>query len=207
MSKVLPGPLTDLSACVGFCTSRPQQGVKYQLWYLKCFICEGGSLKISHEIYIKDGKVLAHLGFKSKVFARSLTDLSVWVGFCTSSPQQGVKYQLWYLNFFFVEGGLYTYPMKNILRTAKFLPTWGLGKPTQSLKSVKGSGNTFDINPKWTRTLPSLTYCSWDIYRDPLSTIFFSNIKVDIWHPAVGLRCRNPPRHLSQLTARAIPLT
>ena len=29
-----------------------------------------------------------------------------------------------------------------------------------------------------------------------------SNIKVDSWHPAVGLRCRNPPRHLSQLKAR-----
>ena len=30
-SKVLPGPLTDLSAWVDFFTSRPQQGVKYQL--------------------------------------------------------------------------------------------------------------------------------------------------------------------------------
>jgi hypothetical protein len=29
-----------------------------------------------------------------------LTDLSAWMGFCTSSPQQGVKYQLWYLDFF-----------------------------------------------------------------------------------------------------------
>ena len=27
-------------------------------------------------------------------------------------------------------------------------------KPTQALKSVKGPGNTFDLNPKWTRTLP-----------------------------------------------------
>jgi hypothetical protein len=44
--------------------------------------------------YIKDGKVLAHLGFQSKVFPGPLTDLSAWVGFCTSSPQQGVKYQL-----------------------------------------------------------------------------------------------------------------
>jgi hypothetical protein len=26
-----------------------------------------------------------------------------------------------------VEGGLYEYPMKNISRTAKFLPTWNLG--------------------------------------------------------------------------------
>jgi hypothetical protein len=53
-------------------------------------------------------------------------------------------------------------------------------KPTQALKSVKGPGNTFDRNPKWARTLPSLIYFLWDIYRDPLSIICFSNIKVDI---------------------------
>jgi hypothetical protein len=40
-------------------------------------------------------------------------------------------------------------------------------KPTHALQSVYGSGNTFDINPKWARTLPSLIYFSWDIYRDP----------------------------------------
>ena len=54
----------------------------------------GWTLYISHEKYIKDGKVLAHLELKSKVFPRSLTDLSSWVGFCTSSPQQAVKYHL-----------------------------------------------------------------------------------------------------------------
>jgi hypothetical protein len=43
--------------------------------------------------------------------------------------------------------------------------------------------------------LPSLIYFSWDIYRDPPLHKKKSNIKVDIWHPAVGLRCRNPPRH------------
>jgi hypothetical protein len=36
----------------------------------------------------KDGKVLDHLGFKSKVFSGPLTDLSAWVGFCPSKPQQ-----------------------------------------------------------------------------------------------------------------------
>jgi hypothetical protein len=36
------------------------------------------------------------------------------------------------------------------------------------LKSVKDPGNTFNINSKWERTLPSLIYFSWDIYRDPL---------------------------------------
>jgi hypothetical protein len=33
-------------------------------------------------------------------------------------------------------------------------------KPTQALKSVKGPGNTFDINHKWSRTLQSLIYVS-----------------------------------------------
>jgi hypothetical protein len=53
-------------------------------------------------------------------------------------------------------------------------------KPTQALKSVKDSGNTFDLISKWAITLPSLIYFSWGIYRDPPSTIMFSNIKVDI---------------------------
>ena len=39
---------------------------------------------------MKDGKVLSHVGFKSKVLHKPLTDLSAWLGFCTSSPQQDV---------------------------------------------------------------------------------------------------------------------
>jgi hypothetical protein len=27
-------------------------------------------------------------------------------------------------------------------------------KPTHALKSVKGLGNTFDLNPKWAKTFP-----------------------------------------------------
>jgi hypothetical protein len=38
--------------------------------------CGGGPLLISHEQYIKDGKVLALLGFKLLVLRRSLTDES-----------------------------------------------------------------------------------------------------------------------------------
>jgi hypothetical protein len=49
----------------------------------------------------------------------------------------------------------------------------------------------------------------WHIFygiliETPLHNIS-SNIKIDIWHPAVGLRCIIPPRHLSQLKTRAIP--
>jgi hypothetical protein len=60
-------------------------------------------------------------------------------------------------------------------------PSCGLEvqKPTQALQSVKDPDNTFDLNPKWSRTLPSLIYVSWDIYRDPLHKKK-SNIKVDI---------------------------
>jgi hypothetical protein len=38
---------------------------------------------------------------------------------------------------------------------------------TQALKSVEGPGNTFHLNPKWERTLPSFGNFSWDIYRIP----------------------------------------
>ena len=89
MSKVLHMPLTDLSDWVGSCTSSPQKGVKYQLWYLDL-----GCLNISDDKLPKDGNVLSHLGFELKVWHGSLTDLSNCVGFCTSSPHQGVTYQL-----------------------------------------------------------------------------------------------------------------
>jgi hypothetical protein len=58
------------------------------------FFWRGRSLLITHEKYIKDGKVLDHLGLKSKVLHGPLTELRAWMGFCTSSPQLGVKYQL-----------------------------------------------------------------------------------------------------------------
>ena len=86
-------------------------------------------------------------------------------------------------------------------------PCCGLGvqKPTQALKSVKGPSNTFDSNPKWSRTLPSLIYF-YGIFIETHLHKKNNNNKVDIWHPAVGLRCRNTLRHLSQLKARAILL-
>ena len=39
-----------------------------------------GPLLKSHKKYIKDGKVLPHLGFRLKVLSGSLTDLSAYVG-------------------------------------------------------------------------------------------------------------------------------
>jgi hypothetical protein len=103
------------------------------------FFCGRGPLWISYAKYIKDGKVLAQLGCQSMVLSGPLTNWSTWVGFCTSSPLHSVKYQLYIWNF--VCGrGLYKYPMKNILKTEKFLHTW---------VSVKGIVWTFT----WLRCL------------------------------------------------------
>ena len=38
--------------------------------------------------------------------------------------------------------------------------------PTRALKSVKDQGNTFHLNYKWERTLPSLRNCSSNIYMN-----------------------------------------
>ena len=86
-SKVLHNPLTDLSAWVGFGTSSPRQGVKFQPRYW-------GMAPRNISCKIPKGKVLAHLELRSKILRRLLTDISAIVGFCTSSPQQGVKCQL-----------------------------------------------------------------------------------------------------------------
>jgi hypothetical protein len=44
---------------------------------------------------------------------------------------------------------------------------------------AKGSGDTYDLIPKWARTLAVRNF-SWDIYRTPLPQKNNSNIKVDI---------------------------
>jgi hypothetical protein len=78
-----------LTPCCGLEVQKPTQGLKSVKGPGNTFDV---NLKWSEE-FIKGGKVLDHLGFKLKVFPGPLTDLSAWVGFCTSSPQQGVKYQ------------------------------------------------------------------------------------------------------------------
>jgi hypothetical protein len=61
--------------------------------------------------------------------------------------------------------------------------------------SVKGSGNTFDLNPKRDGTLPTFGNFSYDINRVPPPK---SKYQSRFLHPAVDVRCRIPPMHLSQ---------
>jgi hypothetical protein len=78
----------------GFLHRKPTAGCQISTLIFEKQIMEGDLYKYHMTKYIKDGKVLAQLGIQSKVFSGPLTELSAWVGFCTSSPQQGVKYQL-----------------------------------------------------------------------------------------------------------------
>jgi hypothetical protein len=49
-------------------------------------------------------------------------------------------------------------------------------KPTQALQSIKGSGNNFDLNPKWERTMLSFDIFSRVIYRVPTKSKYRSSI-------------------------------
>jgi hypothetical protein len=68
--------------------------------------------------------------------------------------------------------------------------------------SIKGPGNTFDLNPKWLRNLPSLIYCSWDIHRDPLHK---QKIKYQSWYltPCCGLEVQKPTQALKAVKGPA----
>jgi hypothetical protein len=55
-------------------------------------------------------------------------------------------------------------------------------------------GNTFTL-AKGGRKLCRPWYIFHGIFIETPLHNLFSNIKVDIWHPAVGLRCIIPPRH------------
>ena len=55
---------------------KPTAGCQRSILIFEKKIVEGGSLLISHEKYIKDGKVLDHFGLQLKALPGSLTDLS-----------------------------------------------------------------------------------------------------------------------------------
>jgi hypothetical protein len=64
--------------------------------------------------------------------------------------------------------------------------------------SVKGPDNTFDVIPKWGRTLPSLIYLSWDINRDPLHK---NKFKYQSWYliPCCGLEVQKSTQTLKSV--------
>ena len=71
-SKVLPGPLTDISVLGGIMHLKPTAGCQISTLIFGF----GGTLCISHEKLPKIGKVLSHLEFKSEVLPWPLIDLN-----------------------------------------------------------------------------------------------------------------------------------
>ena len=99
---------------------------------------------------------------------RHLNQLRTWAISLIETPSgQELCRPLYIFHDIFIETPLHKTKFK--YQSWYLTPCCGLEvhKPTQALKSVKGPDNTFDLNPKWVRTLPSLIYCSWDIHRDP----------------------------------------
>ena len=80
---------------------------------------------------------------------------------------------------------IYTAPPPPPILISKF--ELEVQNPIKALKSVKGPGNTFELNSKWSRTLPSVCNFSWNIYTaspppksQPPSQIQISKLIVDI---------------------------
>jgi hypothetical protein len=74
--------------------------------------------------------------------------------------------------------------------------------------SVKGPGNTFDLNPKWARTLPSLIYFAWVIYRVPPKSKYQSSISGQLKaYIEGGKRERALTHSLHEVTSPEVALT
>ena len=89
-SKVLSGSLTDISACVGFCTSSQQEGVKYQLWYLKKKLWSGVSINNPWTIYYEH-QISGPLGIYGKGMFRAFNWLMCLGGFLHLKPTAGCQ--------------------------------------------------------------------------------------------------------------------
>ena len=68
------------------------------------------------------------LGVSIKGIGRAFNWLKYLGGFLHLKPTAGCQISTLIFEKKIMEGGRYKYPMKNILRTAKFLTTWGLSQ-------------------------------------------------------------------------------
>jgi hypothetical protein len=155
-SVKVPGYIFDLSPkwertltiFHGIFIRSPQKNSKYQSWYLT--LCCGLEVQNPTQA-LKSVKGPGNIFDLNPKWERTLASFGNFSWDIHSPPKTKSKYQSWYLTL------CCGFEVQN---------------STQALKSVKGPGNTFDINPKWERTLPSFGNFSWDIYRAPTKTKF-----------------------------------
>ena len=122
---------------------KPTAGCQISTLIFEYFFCGGGcgSLWIYHYNIWRTAKLLPIFG-TDKGIVRTFKCLKCLGRFMHLKPTAGCQISTLIFECFFVEGGLYKYPMKNIWRTAKFLPTFdidkGIARVLNWLKSLGG---------------------------------------------------------------------
>jgi hypothetical protein len=97
--------------------------INFDIW----FLFGRGLYKYPMNNILRTAKFLPIWGFSQRhCLGLYLTEVPGWV----SAPQansrvSNINFDIW---IFFCGGGLYKYPMNNILRIAQFLPTWGFNQ-------------------------------------------------------------------------------
>jgi hypothetical protein len=74
--------------------SAPTAGYQISTLIFEMLLWKGGLYKYPINNILRTAKFLPTWILSQKIFPEPLADLSAWEGFCTSSPQQGVKNQL-----------------------------------------------------------------------------------------------------------------
>jgi hypothetical protein len=117
--------LTEVPGCVFAPQAhRSVSNINFDIWI---FLSRRGLYKYPMKNILRTAKFLSTWGFNQRYcLGLYLPEVPGWV-----SPSQAhssvsnINFDIW---IFFCGDGLYEYPMKNILRTAKFLPTWGFNQ-------------------------------------------------------------------------------
>jgi len=109
----------------GFRHLKPTAGCQISTLIFYFFLWRGVPINISWKIY--QGRQSSWpIGVYVKGIARAFQWHKCLGGFLHLKPTAGCQISTLIFEFFFMEGGLYKYLMKNISRTAKFLTNWGL---------------------------------------------------------------------------------
>jgi hypothetical protein len=119
--------LNRLKCLGGFLHLKPTAGCQISTLIFNFLLWRGFSLNIPWKIY-QGWQSSWPLGVSVKGIVRAFNWLKCLCGVLHLKPTVGFQISTLIFEIVFMEGGLYEYQMKNILRTAKFFPTWGFNQ-------------------------------------------------------------------------------
>jgi hypothetical protein len=106
---------------VGFLHLKPTELCQISNLIFEIKLWRGVSINIPWNNILRTAKFLP-----TWIFARVFNWLNFLGGFLHLKPKTGCQISTLIFDFCVWRGGLHKYPMQNMLRTAKFLSTWGL---------------------------------------------------------------------------------